>query len=74
MQNVIPRRKKTIRDIEVRGKRVLVRADFNVPLNDDAPSPTIPVSGPACRRSATSASRMHGSSSAPTWTGRREWW
>ena len=35
MQNVIPRRKKTIRDIEVRGKRVLVRADFNVPLNDD---------------------------------------
>jgi len=35
MQNVIPRRKKTVRDIEVRGKRVLVRADFNVPLDDD---------------------------------------
>ena len=26
--------KKTIRDIEVRGKRVLLRADYNVPLND----------------------------------------
>lgn len=27
--------KKTIRDISVHGKRVLVRADFNVPLNED---------------------------------------
>jgi phosphoglycerate kinase len=35
MQSVITRRKKTIRDIDVRGKRVLVRADFNVPLNED---------------------------------------
>ncbi len=35
MQNVIPRRKKTIREIDVRGKRVLVRADFNVPLDED---------------------------------------
>lgn len=35
MQNVITRRKKTVRDIDVRGKRVLVRADFNVPLDDD---------------------------------------
>ncbi|MDV2482184.1 phosphoglycerate kinase [Methanoculleus sp. Wushi-C6] len=35
MQNVITRRKKTIRDIDVRGKRVLVRADLNVPLDDD---------------------------------------
>jgi phosphoglycerate kinase len=26
--------KKTVRDIDVRGKRVLVRVDFNVPLND----------------------------------------
>ena len=26
--------KKTIEDIEVRGKRVLVRCDFNVPLKD----------------------------------------
>jgi len=35
MQNVLARRKKTVRDIDVRGKRVLVRADFNVPLDED---------------------------------------
>ncbi|MCB9823325.1 phosphoglycerate kinase [Candidatus Nomurabacteria bacterium] len=28
-------KKKTIRDIEVHGKRILLRADFNVPLNKD---------------------------------------
>jgi 3-phosphoglycerate kinase len=27
--------KKTIRDIDLKGKRVLLRADYNVPLNDD---------------------------------------
>ncbi|MTI85819.1 MAG: phosphoglycerate kinase [Firmicutes bacterium] len=27
--------KKTVKDIDVKGKRVLVRVDFNVPLNDD---------------------------------------
>ncbi|TMJ06915.1 MAG: phosphoglycerate kinase, partial [Bacillati bacterium ANGP1] len=26
--------KKTIRDVDVRGKRVFVRVDFNVPLDD----------------------------------------
>lgn len=35
MQNVIPRQKKTVREIDVRGKRVLVRADFNVPLDEE---------------------------------------
>ncbi len=35
MQNVMPKRKKTVRDLDVRGKRVLVRADFNVPLDED---------------------------------------
>ncbi len=33
MQKVIPRQKKTVRDIDVTGKRVLVRADLNVPLD-----------------------------------------
>ena len=28
-------KKKTVRDIEVKGKRVLVRVDFNVPLKGD---------------------------------------
>lgn len=27
--------KKTIRDIDVQGKRILLRADYNVPINDD---------------------------------------
>ena len=27
--------KKTVKDVEVRGKRVLVRVDFNVPLDPD---------------------------------------
>ncbi|MDK2889597.1 MAG: phosphoglycerate kinase [Methanoculleus sp.] len=35
MQNVLARRKKTVREIDVRDKRVLVRADFNVPLDED---------------------------------------
>src|SRR6476646_964668 len=30
----MPLLKKTVRDIDVRGKRVLVRCDFNVPLED----------------------------------------
>ena len=33
--------KKTIRDIDVTGKRVLVRVDFNVPLDEQQPLPNI---------------------------------
>ena len=35
--------KKTVRDLDVAGKKVLVRVDFNVPLNDKGPQQTIPV-------------------------------
>ncbi|MFA7563507.1 MAG: phosphoglycerate kinase [Methanoculleus sp.] len=35
MQKVLPGWKKTVRDIDVTGKRVLVRADLNVPLDED---------------------------------------
>ena len=45
--------KKTIEDINVKGKRVLVRCDFNVPLNEKAKSPTITVSSPPCPPSST---------------------
>ena len=35
--------KKTLRDVDVQGKRVLMRVDFNVPVKEgkikDAPSP-----------------------------------
>ena len=35
MQKLLPGWKKTVRDIDVTGKRVLVRADLNVPLDED---------------------------------------
>ena len=41
--------KKTVRDLDVAGKKVLVRVDFNVPLNDKARLPMIPVSPHLCR-------------------------
>ena len=45
--------KATVRDIDVRGKRALVRVDFNVPLDATARSPTTRASAPRCRRSST---------------------
>ena len=33
--------KKTVRDIDLEGKKVLVRCDFNVPLDKDNPNITI---------------------------------
>jgi len=44
--------KKTVKDVDVRGKRVLVRVDFNVPLSEGR-SRTTHASVPPCRRCAT---------------------
>ena len=64
--------KKTVRDIDVEGKRVLVRVDFNVPFDKETRQDP--------RRQRLRAAlptiqylREHGarSSSARTWAGRR---
>ncbi len=39
---------RTLDDLDVDGKRVLVRVDFNVPLDGDGGSPTTPASRPRC--------------------------
>ena len=53
--------KASVRDAEVTGHRVLVRVDFNVPLEATARSPTTRGSGRRCRRSNCCAS------GAPRW-------
>ena len=44
--------KKTVRDIDVKGKRVLMRADFNVPLSSKDPADDITVTDDARIRAA----------------------
>ena len=41
---------RTLDDLDVEGKRVLVRVDFNVPLDERPGSPTTRASAPRCRR------------------------
>jgi hypothetical protein len=53
--------KKTVADIDVRGKRVLVRVDFNVPI-EAAGSPTTAGSPRPCRRSRSWSTAAGGSS------------
>jgi phosphoglycerate kinase len=43
--------KKSISDIDVNGKKVFMRVDFNVPLSSK--DPTTPASRRRCRRSTT---------------------
>lgn len=54
--------KKTVRDIDVDGKRVLVRVDFNVPIKM-ASLATPPASRQPCPLSTTSLSTTLASSS-----------
>ncbi len=44
-------------DVDVRGKRVFIRADLNVPQDDTARSPTTRASARRCRRSAIALAR-----------------
>ena len=39
--------KKTVKDIDVAGKKVLLRCDFNVPLAKDGSGTRVPPSSPA---------------------------
>ncbi|MEM8737972.1 MAG: phosphoglycerate kinase [Planctomycetota bacterium] len=45
--------KKTIADLDLAGKKVLMRCDFNVPLDDSGGVTATAASGWRCRRSST---------------------
>ena len=61
--------KKTVEDIDVAGKHVLVRCDFNVPMKDGVITDTKRIVGalPTIKYLETTTQR---SSSAPTWVAR----
>ena len=40
---------KTIKDVNLKGKKVFVRVDFNVPFDNKAKSATTPASSLLCR-------------------------
>jgi len=42
--------KKTIKDVDLKGKRVLIRVDFNVPLDENLNITTISGYGALCLR------------------------
>ena len=59
------------RRTQLRGKRALVRVDFNVPLDDSGRSPTTRASAPRCRRSTLCSIAARASCCSRTSAGRK---
>jgi phosphoglycerate kinase len=60
---------KYLDEVDIKGKTLFIRVDFNVPWTATATSPTTPASGPCCPPSILPWRRKPRSSSPPTWAG-----